>query len=621
MTDRAVDVESLIESVLRGTAKIVGCSSASLIVFDEVARESRLRTGVVADSEIGFRDLEDIIGSLHRSFGFDALGESLAFAAWRDRAVVETSELTDLARGAFDADVLAAVDRMAGERRYILVPALSGRRCHGVMLFEKEGRRPFSPQQRELLLRYAHRVAEILEDEPRPDGRRAVPAGGGVVRRLLVDARGALVGGSGPGDGAAVEGGVDPRWLREVFDAARRLLASGEEGPWWVEPREDLGGAAARLRAEVTRLRVGTRDRCLATLVEVRPRAEAEGQQLLHLALGEAAPALLVGPDFRITSCNDAAQRLLGGPRRSLAGAAIESLFRDPDGARAVLNHEFLALSRGYLEEGTVLKRHDGSPFPARIEALLLSDDGDRVVGYLVLVREVSVGPDGLDRLMRRERLATMGELAAQLAHEIRNPLVAIGATLESLAADAAEGRPVAGELTGLQAEIARLDMTLKDYLSVAARHDAAPAPVDLGRLAGEAVRLLARSAKAAARTLECDVPEGLSVLGEADGLRHVLFNLVLNALEAVPPGGHVRCHGQAAGGGVEVRVDDDGPGLPAPAAECCEPFFTTKAHGTGLGLAVCRRVVDAHGGRLSLENRAGGGCRATVWLPWKEEP
>jgi len=98
--------------------------------------------------------------------------------------------------------------------------------------------------------------------------------------------------------------------------------------------------------------------------------------------------------------------------------------------------------------------------------------------------------------------------------------------------------------------------------------------------------------------------------------MKQVVFNLLLNALEATPDGGEVVCGAARKGQQVAITVEDRGPGLPASPTDCLRPFFTTKKNGTGLGLAVCQKIAHAHGGFLDLRNRDSGGCQATVVLP-----
>ena len=297
-------------------------------------------------------------------------------------------------------------------------------------------------------------------------------------------------------------------------------------------------------------------------------------------------------------------------------------LFQAPEDAERVLNHHALAAKDGHFEEATVLRHKDGRLLPGQLRALLLADEGNRVIGFLVLLPEPAHGDaqagvaGGSARLMRQERLATMGEMAAQLAHEIRGPLLSIGATLGTLMPDAAAIPGMGGTLDTLLREVGRLDMVLKDYLSLAARRGAALRPVDLAEVLGEAVRLLDGVQEVSGKRIRSSVTAPLTVQADPDGLKQVLFNLLRNALDASPRGGSVHCHATGDANEVAVHIDDEGSGPTQPAEECFAPFFTTKSNGTGLGLTVCRRIVAAHGGAVTLRSRAGGGARATVVLP-----
>jgi signal transduction histidine kinase len=259
-----------------------------------------------------------------------------------------------------------------------------------------------------------------------------------------------------------------------------------------------------------------------------------------------------------------------------------------------------------------VVRRRDGSLVPVRVEALLLADDSDQWVGFLLVLR-ASARRD-YDHLEQQERLATMGEMAAHLAHEIRNPLLAIGATLESLVREPETTASQHAILSALVKEIVRMDMILKDYL--ADRHQLSLTKVRVGEVVDGARRLLAGAHRLTGKTIRCQVDPELTIEADLEAMKQVVFNLLLNALEATPAQGEVTCEVAQHGYQVAITVEDQGPGLPASAADCLRPFFTTKKNGTGLGLAVCQRIAHAHGGFVDLKNRKGGGCKATVVLP-----
>ncbi len=248
------------------------------------------------------------------------------------------------------------------------------------------------------------------------------------------------------------------------------------------------------------------------------------------------------------------------------------------------------------------------------METMLLADDRGQVVGFLVLIHAfLDTRTATLEHVVQQERMATMGEMAAQLAHEMRNPLLAVGASLDSLCRETGAS-PLRERLRSLGREITRLDMILKKYL--AARQEHPFAEVRLHEVLDDARLLLDAAYNKAGKKIVVDVDPAVSVLGDYESLKHLVFNLILNALEASPPNSAVTCHVQETDRDVTMLFDDHGSGLTAPAEECFRPFFTTKKNGTGLGLAVCQKIAAAHGGLVDLRNREGGGCQAVVVLP-----
>jgi PAS domain S-box-containing protein len=541
MDARATSLDEFLGAVLRGAAKILGCGSTILILISEKSKQMSIRLGTMAVSYPLLARVEQVIGGSidARSFSVEAAVDSLVYRAWRERTALETSSLSELVGGALPALVKQEMAKLIGQHRFICVPALSITRNYGVLLFQKEGGHPFSLQQREVILRYARRIGEILEN----------------------DLMGRIRGAGGDAPGPAVPG------------ASSRPDGSSDTG------------------------------------------ASFENQ-LLQLTLGDAVPSLFVDPSLRITSCNQATEEVLGYSPGELADHHIAELFADPREIVEILSQQSLDPRNPYCEESVVVLHHDGGLRPARVEALLLAGDHEEAVGFLVLIREVDLEQtdDVRDRLVRQERLASMGELTAQLAHELRNPLVAIAATLESLARDPALPDEHRTTLGGVTQELARMDMTLKDYLS--ARHDVSFAAVDLAGVVDEARRLLEGAGRLAGKRVTCTAEPGLTVRADHDALKHVVFNLLLNALEASPVDGAVHCRVELHDSTLAIVVEDRGTGLLCSAAECFQPFFTTKRDGTGLGLAVCQKIARAHGGVVEIRNREGGGCRATLSLP-----
>lgn len=195
--DKSVTIEEVLESILRGAAKTLGCNSANLIVFNEFRKEVRIQVGLLLERQRELVHLEGIIGCAINDlvFTFEQSRETDLFRAWRERAVIEVSSLVALARGAFPEELLVQADTMIGDHKFLFVPAMGETNCYGVIIFEKIGTHPFSPQQRELLIMYANRIGEIIENDTRSFhfSDRAQPHAGKKIKRLLIDGNGGII--------------------------------------------------------------------------------------------------------------------------------------------------------------------------------------------------------------------------------------------------------------------------------------------------------------------------------------------------------------------------------------------------------------------------------------------
>jgi two-component system sensor histidine kinase PilS (NtrC family) len=233
---------------------------------------------------------------------------------------------------------------------------------------------------------------------------------------------------------------------------------------------------------------------------------------------------------------------------------------------------------------------------------------------------------------LRAERLEGVAELSASLAHEIKNPLASIRSAVEQLSRlpKATEDEQTLAALVMRESD--RLSRLLSEFLDFARVRVAKTEPVDLGKVARDAANLAsAHPDRKEGASVSCAVAEGVDVMvdGDEDLLHRAVFNLVLNAVQATPPGGEVRVEampatsehvpsgiGYESGAAVAVRVSDSGPGIPADIRDrLFDPFFTTKPGGTGLGLAVVHRAVEAHRGYVLVDSGTRG-TRFTIVLP-----
>lgn len=222
------------------------------------------------------------------------------------------------------------------------------------------------------------------------------------------------------------------------------------------------------------------------------------------------------------------------------------------------------------------------------------------------------------EQLRRAERLSTLGEMAAVLAHEIRNPLGSIRGTAEILKDDYRPGDSKHEFIEIQIRETERLNRVVEDFLRMARPQPSEMTRCSLVEELETVVTLVSRDAQGRGVVLVLEPFSGEAVVqGNGEKLRQAFLNIVINALQATPVGGRVTIAVRKEEDGYEIRFSDSGSGIESDAlARIFEPFFTTKPDGTGLGLAVTRKIVEAHGGTLAVESAAGQGTTVTVSLP-----
>lgn len=224
------------------------------------------------------------------------------------------------------------------------------------------------------------------------------------------------------------------------------------------------------------------------------------------------------------------------------------------------------------------------------------------------------------DEMARRERMAQLGEMGAVLAHEIRNPLAGIKGYAQLLQEQVQEGA-YGAYLEMIVTETLRLEELVSALMSYSRQEQAPPEPVDLSALLGHCLALIQPEADACGATLLVTIPEGIVVDGNRNSLEQVILNVLNNAIQAMPDGGNLVVEAHLSAKTVVMTVVDTGPGIPYEDRErIFEPFHTTKPRGTGLGLAVCRKIIEEHGGTVSVGGEPGIGATFTITLPVKRK-
>jgi two-component system nitrogen regulation sensor histidine kinase GlnL len=335
---------------------------------------------------------------------------------------------------------------------------------------------------------------------------------------------------------------------------------------------------------------------------------------------------IILDPAGRIVSLNQAAEEMTGFSGSQVAGRPIGEVF-PPPAPLAALVAKTAEQGRSHADFDATLTRADGARLTVSAVASQVSNPRGESRGSVLVLRDTSRVRELEEHLGRSERLAALGILAAGVAHEVRNPLVGVRGAAQLLEREPSFP-PALREFTGIIIrEVDRLDRIVGDLLAFAGHRPLRIQSCNVHRVMEEALRLegsgLHAGGVAVVRRYDPQLP---AVAGDPERLLQVFLNLIKNGAEAMAgAAGELQirtryeraapqCGGRAA---AVVEFVDRGPGIPAEIqAQLFNPFFTTKAGGTGLGLPISLRIVEEHGGALEVQTQMGQGSTFRVLLP-----
>jgi len=355
--------------------------------------------------------------------------------------------------------------------------------------------------------------------------------------------------------------------------------------------------------------------------IQARNEELEETRDFLTRVIEGTADAIIVRDvGGRITSWNPAAEAIFGWTAVEMLGQTAQRLVAAGDASAQAVGRIDAALREGRTLRNleTSGLRKDGTPITFSLTVAPIYDAEDSFAGTTGIVRDVTAVKHLQLQLLERERLAAIGELAAMVAHEVRNPLAGIRGGCEILL----EGYPQGDTRHDIGVEIIhqvdRLSRTVHDLLLFARPKAMDLVPTDLHGLIDRILRVLGDDPETGDVEVVRDFGDDVAII-RADGrqMEQVLMNLVLNAIQVMNHKGKVTISTRTLSRQVVITVSDTGPGIPPDKiAKIFEPFFTTRAQGTGLGLAIVKKIVEAHGGRIEAASLPGSGARFTATLP-----
>jgi nitrogen fixation/metabolism regulation signal transduction histidine kinase len=387
-----------------------------------------------------------------------------------------------------------------------------------------------------------------------------------------------------------------------------------------IEPARD--DEIGKLTIEFERMvqAVSARDRKLREAAESLRQLQRMQEQIVR---GLRSGVVVVDAEGVVRSANRAAASILGIEASAVQSpiASTDLLARLP-GLEEAIDRVAEGESRSDLSSAALAPAEEGGAHRL-VDVLVTPFGADEDAGprrsVLVVADDVTEELRTKQRLIQTERLAAIGRMAAHVTHEVRNPLSSIGLNVELLEEEVRSTNTEAKALLrAIQREIDRLTAVTEEYLRLARLPAPRLEPESLGEIALEVGRFVSREMESSNVRLEVDVfPQLPLVAADEPQIRQALLNLLRNAREAMPEGGVVRMRARSLEGGVEISVEDQGPGIShAERAHIFDLFYTTKERGTGLGLALTQQIVSAHAGRIRAQDAPGGGTIFSMWFP-----
>jgi len=350
----------------------------------------------------------------------------------------------------------------------------------------------------------------------------------------------------------------------------------------------------------------------------VRSEITKSKRQLQAIFDGITDGLIIVDSDFTVVAVNKAEAAFLGKTPQDIVGKpCFEVYCRGEFACEMCPAHETFAtgqpalVSRLEHESGYHRKGVDVYTFP-------VYDENGETIQAIQYIKDITERIKLQAQLREVEQMTGIGHMAANVAHEIRNPLIAVGGFARQLheALDMDDPRR---EYTSIMLEeVTRLEQILREQLTLERHLQPVLAPVDVNQILRDVWKLLSHGMLSSSVRLIGNLADGLPMtMGDANQLKQVFLNVIGNAIQSMPDGGTIEVTSEQSGERITVTVTDNGPGITEDVmSKMFVPFFTTRKQGSGLGMAVTRSIVENHGGTIDVSSEVGKGTTVRISIP-----
>lgn len=358
---------------------------------------------------------------------------------------------------------------------------------------------------------------------------------------------------------------------------------------------------------------------------EMDEKIKTQQKYLLNILNDSADGIVSLDENDRIVTWNKGAELIYGYKASEIVGKSLEVLI--PEDLKR--NGEMEKMNR-ILQEKGFLRHYEteritkgGKKIVIDITKTLMKNDEGKVVGSSAIIKDITERRELEKRLVQTEKLTAMGQIAANIAHEIKNPLMGISGSVQVLMKKYKSYPTMVDTLSKVFEQVQRLDSTLKGLLSFARPQTPYFSKQEINEIIEQILFFIMPQARERKIEIVKELSRELPKISlDPDQIKQVFLNIILNAIHAMPEGGKLSILTTHSNGGsrenkIKVAVADTGTGIPENLRdEIFKPFFTTKMKGTGLGLVITRNIIKEHGGDISFTSKVNEGSSFEITLP-----